>query len=71
MFYRRNIRTNNKGRGRMTDNNMQQIKKHRQQELEYIRVQLVCLLPYQTLEKAYRRLNRIITEIEELQEYDK
>ena len=55
----------------MIDNNMQQIKKHRQQELEYIRVQLVCLLPYQTLEKAYRRLNRIITEIEELQEYDR
>lgn len=71
MFYRRNNRTNNKGRGRMIDNNMQQIKKHRQQELEYIRVQLVCLLPYQTLEKAYRRLNRIITEIEELQEYDR
>lgn len=49
---------------------LEELKKHRQQELEYLRVQLVCLLPFQTLEKAHRRLNMLIKEIERYQEYD-
>lgn len=50
---------------------LEELKKYRQQELEYIRVQLVCLLPFQTLEKAHRRLNMLIKEIERYQEYDR
>ena len=50
---------------------LEELKKHRQQELEHIRVQLVCLLALQTLEKAHRRLNMLIKEIERYQEYDK
>ena len=50
---------------------LEELKDHRQKELEYIRIQLVCLLPFQTLEKASRRLNRLITEIERYQKYDR
>ena len=41
------------------------------EDLEYIKVQLVCLLPYQVFEKAHRKLERLITEVKRYQEYDR
>ena len=37
---------------------LEELKDYRQQELEYIKVQLVCLLPYQTFKKAHQKLER-------------
>lgn len=49
---------------------LQRIKRYRQQELEYIRVGLVCLLGNANTSKQADKINRLIKQIAEWQHFE-